>query len=1133
MSTETIYKLEPHRTMHLSGVDRYGAMGSLWGASATGFQLSGVFRDMADFAVLKLWEADDYFGHYQVTKYLPDFDFSGMVLTFDLQAAGTQQLDSPVNQWIPWRSLSCVLANGKPVIIDLWPHATKVGGTYSAASTTITINGVPTTGDKVTIWYQNAAFTVTCAPTSGSLVYWPQAAGTTASVQVNSTTYTYTVPAGGQNGGQIAAGVAAAAAADPLVTFTATSGYSGTLTYTPKVNTGAFASVGGGYLNLWLTTDAPHVAAAKNIANQITNYGWTAGGYILPLTATASGNVITVTCTKPGADGNSVTLYSTVSPALSLMSVSPPTAPLTGGVSAGIWRVSIDFTALGIDQLRQAWLTFSPERNPSGAYADTEWSVIVSNWTVTDPNGKRPLKIAGPGSTRVGSRDPWVTYSGTSWAEEASNQPGGTGWFWKGFAHRMGSVTGTPGIGDYVTVKYSCQHAHDLYLGTSLYSDRGIVSITLDGAALPDLDCFIGSAPSGPMLTRRKVNSSTVAAGSHTVVITLKSTKHTAVVSSPMWDANSSGHYFYFDYLEAAVVSDVLDPVVTYSHAMPATDFDTDHAYKVSPQRLTWMLSRLGFAGELDHYLGVFWWNQRKRVGGSFPVLTVTFSGTWANGDTAFISISGETIGKSVFSGDDSAAIASHFAYFINSTFTGLWASASGGVLTITNQSPEWSFDLVDAIGDPAPPFASSAGGTVTYSGSLSGGTEGTWMIDDTVTPVINRAVTDWHADLWAEVHAKGWSAVAAFSMELVNPPDDPAHGAVYAQRYSDGTIVSTDTGFGGLASTQCTFSTTVLNYQKQAFKEMAGLMSTAGLTPWLQFGEFLWWFFSRVQNRPIGYASYTSPISIGTVDAVGNPAAHRLLTGQGVLVAGVKGDTAANVETTCTVVDTTHVTLDGTSGNGAHAGGGTISGGGMAYYDAFTAAAASAPTALNRALASFWTQDDNPTAHSADVAFLAGQLKAHIDGIRSYVLASYAGAKFELLFPYDVCYPSAYWTDSLPYPQGGRLNHAVNLPAAYLTKSGSGLDRIKMEGLAWGASYRTLAKAEETVRFPYTIGTWSKSDTRYLMPWFNGGCPWEREYLFNMNASTPCITLWAFDHGCLMGWPLPLPLNQSRAKFL
>ena len=73
---DQIYKLQPHRTMHLQGFDDYGAAAALWGASDTGFTASGVFRDMADFAVLVLFQKDDPFGH-PLFSYLPDGDLTG------------------------------------------------------------------------------------------------------------------------------------------------------------------------------------------------------------------------------------------------------------------------------------------------------------------------------------------------------------------------------------------------------------------------------------------------------------------------------------------------------------------------------------------------------------------------------------------------------------------------------------------------------------------------------------------------------------------------------------------------------------------------------------------------------------------------------------------------------------------------------------------------------------------------------------------------------------------------------------------------------------------------------------------------------------------------------------------------
>jgi hypothetical protein len=95
---DQIYKLQPHRTMHLQGFDDYGAAAALWGASDTGFTVSGVFRDMADFAVLVLFQKDDPFGH-PLFSYLPDGDLTGLVLDFDVTWQGIQSWESLKNPW--------------------------------------------------------------------------------------------------------------------------------------------------------------------------------------------------------------------------------------------------------------------------------------------------------------------------------------------------------------------------------------------------------------------------------------------------------------------------------------------------------------------------------------------------------------------------------------------------------------------------------------------------------------------------------------------------------------------------------------------------------------------------------------------------------------------------------------------------------------------------------------------------------------------------------------------------------------------------------------------------------------------------------------------------------------------------
>lgn len=907
------YKLEPHRTMHLRGFDRYGAAAAMHSASATGFSVTGVFRDPADFAVLIVYDADDCDGTYVAHprwRYLPSFDFTGVVLQFDVAYdAGLMPLDSSKYPSIAWPYLSYITDIGTPGTIPLFTHATQAGGTYTAASAVFTLNGTPATYDRVTLWYQNFAFDYIVNP------------------------------------GDTAATVLASIAA--------------------QINS---------------TTD---------------------------LAASVVGTALTVTARKAGVEGNMIQMYE-LHKNSNLYFTPAGSTYLTGGSSAATWQITLDFSALTIPSIRQMWFTLAPRLAIGAAYAATEFSAVFSNWSITaDPDGNRPLKVAGAGSVTVGSRDSWTSYGGSGWAEEA-------GFYYLGFAHH------TATSGDGVTITYHSQHTHDLYLGTSLYSDRAIVSVSLDGDAATTLDCYLNAEPA--VVTRRVLRTA-VAAGKHTLVITHTGTKNAA----------SSAYNFYFDYLTAAVASDVPDAPAVYSNRSVATDLDTDSTYKVSPARLVWEIQRSGLVGDIDHYVGVFWWAQRVRSGGVFPAAIVTFGGTWASGDTAFMTISGTTIGKSVFPADTVATIAAHFAVFINETFVGVWASAAAGVLTITCSSPENTFTFT------LTPAFTSALGTMTSTGDLAtGAAEGNWNIDPTVTPVVNRAMRDWHADYFATLVAAGMTCTVAFSMELVNPPDNPP-SSVWAQRFPDGTTAVTATGLGTLYSTQCTFNATFRAYQQEAYIEIAGLMVTAGLVPWLQFGEFLWWFNANAS--------------------------------------------------------------------------------GMAYWDHDTAAAA--VVALGRPLHTFLTPADNPAANLADANFLQGLLAAHIATVRAAVLAAQPTAKFEILWPLDV--------DELPDRQ---LNQWVNLPVGFETKAGSGLDRWKMEALSYGSSARDLDKAQGAVIFPCTPPmNWSKSDVIYLIPWFNGGCPWEEEFLIGEREQIAGLSFWAWDQLSLLSWPLPLPVEASASK--
>jgi hypothetical protein len=348
--------------------------------------------------------------------------------------------------------------------------------------------------------------------------------------------------------------------------------------------------------------------------------------------------------------------------------------------------------------------------------------------------------------------------------------------------------------------------------------------------------------------------------------------------------------------------------------------------------------------------------------------------------------------------------------------------------------------------------------------------------------------------------------------MELVNPPDG------YAALFPDPqrTPVATATGFGSLVSNHCAIGNSkMLAYQTAVYRDLAGLQADAGLTPALQYGEFLWWYFAR--QLLVGYASYTAPISIGTA------AEHGLATGDRVVISGVLGNTAANGSWTITVTDPTHFTLNGSSGNGTYTAGGTISSG-MAYYDDETMAAAEA--ALGRALYIFQTPSDDPAVNSsADAIFLRNRLRDHVAALVADIRSAFPGVICEVLWPYDVNYPSPVGNP----PVGGRLNRYINLPVEWQSQPQSGLDRMKAEALAFGTSLRDLNYAADAINLFPSFG-WPVNAVRYLVPIFGTAVPWYKELNLAIGAGFNANNLWALDHICLYNLQVPEPPPPARS---
>ena len=1063
---ERIYKLQPDRTLSLRGFNTFAAAASIHNATPSGFQVSGTFRDPADFAVAVLYDADNFFEHPSI-KYLPDFNFAGLTLDFSLlYADSVQPIDSPKYNWIDWATLDVIRADGSTAKISLWEDSMLSGAAFPAASATVNVIAAnPQPNDEISLWYENLAFAFTVpGGRGGSATYFWQDIHSTASISVGSAIYTYTVATpGGEGGDVIAAGVAAAAAGDPQVAFGAAENV---VTFASKVNTGGTLSVSG--YQLWLVTD-PASYIAANIAGQINAFNWIGANPSFGLLASSAGAAITVQAARFGTvnvNGTSVTwasgikfpgltagsiiqiagatysIASVQSPQQLTLASAAPTASgavylaprggrdgnmlqlytlaispsnlnfdqaqiqLTGGTSAVTWNCSFDFTALGIDSLRQCWLTFAPSLTPSptngAAYTASEWQATFSNWQLNGPDSTKALQIAGPGSVRLEEDNSACTFS-ANWAIESG--------FYSHYYAKAASL-----VDEAVSVTYTCQFTHNLYLGTSLYSDRGVAGIRLDGDTETLLDCRVSDASA--VVTRRLLRSS-VAAGSHTAVIRV-----------------AQAGVIYFDFLEAAVLSDVPDALAPRSSISPALDFDTDHTYKLPPARLMWIMDKLGYAGPMNEYLGVFWWNERTAVGGSLSTAQITFAGTFLAGDSVILNFNppgGTQIGKSVFLSDTPGTIAKHFAAYINGALISSWATATdAGVLTLTARSPATAYNLALTA------TVSSVAGTVTINPtSPAAGVYPTWVVNDSANPPITRAVRDWHADFYAQCASRSRQVVTACSMELVNPPDG------YVARFHNNTAVATQTGFGDLNSNHCAAgSSKLLAYQKAVYRNLAQMQLTAGLTPSLQYGEFLWWY---------------------AADPAGN---------------------------------------------------------GMAYYDSETAAAAQA--ALGRPLHTFLTINDDPTVNSgADAIFLRNRLRDHVAALVADIRSAFPTAKCELLWPYDVNYPTPVPAGA---PQtGGQLNHFVNLPPEWQSQSLSGLDTIKVEALAFTTSLHNLDLAREAVElFTGTGFAWPRSALRYLVPVFGFAAPWERELALVWAAGLPLANLWAFDHICLFNLNVP-----------
>jgi hypothetical protein len=76
----------------------------------------------------------------------------------------------------------------------------------------------------------------------------------------------------------------------------------------------------------------------------------------------------------------------------------------------------------------------------------------------------------------------------------------------------------------------------------------------------------------------------------------------------------------------------------------------------------------------------------------------------------------------------------------------------------------------------------------------------------------------------------------------------------------------------------------------------------------------------------------------------------------------------------------------------------------------------------------------------------------------------------------------------------------------------------LKMEALDFGSGSRDMDLAWQVMQFPLGQG-WPGSKLKYLVPVFNGGCPFPTEMALAMGEGYPTVLFWAYDHVHLFGW--------------
>jgi hypothetical protein len=552
-------------------------------------------------------------------------------------------------------------------------------------------------------------------------------------------------------------------------------------------------------------------------------------GFSTTMTATRDGATITLTYVgagDAGANGNIVGAYTFVSGART-ETWDPLSRQFTGGTSPSKWRFTLPFISLSdpvlgtvpATAIRKLRWTYSAAFQ-SGEFVRSEFQVVVSNWAVTGTG--RTYLVAGRGSRRIENDSDELTYTGT-WARSLGNFSGG-------------AIHATTAFHATVSCTYAAAHDHTLYLGTRLAENGTEITIAVDSGTPYTFDLNLDGED---VLIRQWLGE--FGPGAHTVQL-----EHHL----------NDGKFFYFDFLELAVPTTDLPVEITETKLAAATDWDTDHSIALAPERTAWLIHSLGLTARVNHYVGALWFYELTRVGHVYASATITFAG--ASDDSLITQlILGRTdhpldapniVEHLNLIGDTVESLAKAFELELNRGYTGVRAQASGNQLTIYSRSMGLDGTLLTiSTSEPTEHL------TIEISEfPFANGADGDWRTDLEATPRINRAARDWARSFFVAIKNYDMDGVAAFSMELQH--GDPSPEVGIAQRYPSLAPVLLTT-----PALQTNFSPASIDFWKQVYLDMANVMDSAGLQPYLQFGEVQWWYKPDDGSGMPFYDAYTT----------------------------------------------------------------------------------------------------------------------------------------------------------------------------------------------------------------------------------------------------------------------------------